>query len=64
MLLSLFSCIVIFKFRRKDDIIPKQVEGSHKLEIIWTIIPILLLIILAVPTVAATFDLADTVRNG
>ncbi|HEY4550109.1 MAG TPA: cytochrome c oxidase subunit II [Bacillus sp. (in: firmicutes)] len=51
---------VIFKFRRKDDIIPKQVEGSHKLEIIWTIIPILLLVVLAIPTVAATFDLADT----
>ena len=44
---------VIFKFRRKDDKIPKQVEGNHKLEIIWTAIPILLLIILAVPTVAS-----------
>lgn len=51
---------VMFKFRRKDDKIPKQVEGSHKLEIIWTTIPILLLVILAVPTVAATFNLADT----
>ena len=51
---------VIFKFRRKDDIIPKQVEGSHKLEIIWTVIPILLLVVLAIPTVSATFDLADT----
>ena len=51
---------VIFKFRRKDDKIPKQVEGSHKLEIIWTVIPILLLVVLAVPTVSATFNLADT----
>jgi cytochrome c oxidase subunit II len=50
---------VLFRFRRKDDKIPKQVEGSHKLEIIWTVIPILLLLILAVPTVAATFELAD-----
>lgn len=54
--------IVLFRFRHKkgDDSIPKQVEGSHKLEIIWTTIPILLLIILAVPTVMSTFDLADT----
>jgi cytochrome c oxidase subunit II len=52
--------IVIFKFRRKDNKIPKQVEGSHKLEIIWTVIPILLLVILAVPTVAATFNLSET----
>ena len=51
---------VLLKFRRKDDKIPKQVDGSHKLEIIWTTIPIILLFILAVPTVTATFNLADT----
>lgn len=51
--------LVFIRFRRKDDTVPKQVEGSHKLEIIWTVVPILLLLILAVPTVAATFKLAD-----
>jgi len=53
--------IVLIKFRRKkgDNTIPKQVEGSHKLEILWTTIPIILLLILAVPTVADTFRLAD-----
>lgn len=51
--------LVLIKFRRKDDRIPKQVEGSHKLEIIWTVIPILLLLILAVPTIITTFKLAD-----
>lgn len=53
---------VIFRFRRKagdENKIPKQVEGNHTLEIIWTVIPILLLIILVVPTVSATFKLAD-----
>ena len=55
----LIFLFVIFKFRRKDDQIPKQVEGSHKLELIWTIIPILLISHFAVPTVAATFNLAD-----
>ena len=55
--------ITLIRFRRKkgeEDKIPKQVEGSHKLEIIWTVIPILLLLILAVPTVASTFHLGDT----
>jgi cytochrome c oxidase subunit 2 len=54
--------IVLFRFRRKrgDETIPKQVEGNHKLEIIWTVIPIILLIILTVPTIKTTFDLADT----
>jgi|HigsolmetaAR206D_1030411.scaffolds.fasta_scaffold03720_3 cytochrome c oxidase subunit 2 len=54
--------VAIFRFRRKkgdEDKIPKQVEGSHKLELLWTIIPIILLLILAVPTVSATFKLAD-----
>ncbi|VEF48533.1 cytochrome caa3 oxidase subunit II [Bacillus freudenreichii] len=49
----------IIKFRRKDDRIPKQVEGSHTLEIVWTVIPIVLLLILAVPTVAVTFSQGD-----
>jgi cytochrome c oxidase subunit 2 len=51
--------LVFIRFRRKDDTIPKQVEGNHRLEIIWTTIPILLLLILAVPTVASTFKLAN-----
>jgi cytochrome c oxidase subunit 2 len=52
---------VLVRFRRKKgekDIIPKQVEGSHTLEIIWTVVPIILLLILAVPTVTYTVKLA------
>ncbi|MBK3495425.1 cytochrome c oxidase subunit II [Viridibacillus sp. YIM B01967] len=55
--------LVIVKFRRKkvgENTIPKQVEGSHILEIIWTAIPIVLLLIIAVPTVSLTYELADT----
>lgn len=54
------SFYVIIRFRRRpgDKTIPKQVEGSHKLEIIWTVIPIIMLIILAVPTVQSVFNLA------
>lgn len=55
--------ISFFKFRRSvvgEDVIPKQVEGSHKLEIVWTVIPIILLLILAVPVVATTYQLGDT----
>ena len=59
---TILFLIVIFRFRRRrgDETIPKQVEGNHKLEIIWTVIPIFLLIILAIPTIKTTFDLADT----
>lgn len=59
---SIIFVYVVIKFRQRDgeeERIPKQVEGSHKLEITWTVIPILLLLILAVPTVSYTFQLAD-----
>src|SRR5699024_4082607 len=54
--------IVLIRYRKKkgqENYIPKQVEGNKTLETVWTIIPIILLLIIAVPTVTATFDLAD-----
>lgn len=57
---------VLVRFRKKKgdkDIIPKQVEGSHVLEIVWTVIPIILLLILAVPTVQYTFKALEDHRN-
>jgi cytochrome c oxidase subunit II len=53
---------VLIRFRKRKGIerMPKQVHGNTKLEIIWTVIPIILLGILAVPTVTRTFDLAQT----
>lgn len=53
--------IIRFRKRKNDNSIPKQVEGSTLLEVIWTVIPIVLLIILAIPAVKYTFDLADHV---
>jgi len=52
---------VIIRFRRRpgDKKIPVQVEGNHKLEVIWTVIPIILLIILGVPTIKTVFGLAE-----
>lgn len=55
--------LAIIRFRRKkvgENVIPKQVEGSTALEILWTAVPIILLLILAVPTVALTYKFADT----
>lgn len=55
--------IVLLRFRQKkgnENYIPKQVEGHKGLEIAWTVIPIILILIIAIPTVIATFDLADT----
>lgn len=56
---------VLIRYRRRPGQtgIPKQVEGSHKLEILWTVVPFLLLIVMAVPTVAIGFDLAKEYSN-
>lgn len=52
---------VLIKFRERpgDTHIPKQVHGNRTLEIIWTTIPIILLLMLAIPNVMDTFTLAD-----
>jgi len=56
---------VLIRYRQRPGQtgIPKQVEGSHKLEILWTVIPFLLLIVMAVPTVTIAFDLAKEYNN-
>jgi cytochrome c oxidase subunit 2 len=47
---------VILKFRKRPDSPqPKPVHGSTALEITWTIIPALVLIIVAIPTVRTIF---------
>src|SRR5699024_8364550 len=52
--------IVLVRFRKKkgDPVInPEQVEGHKTLEAVWTIIPIILVVIMAVLTVLAMFHL-------
>lgn len=59
---SVIYLIAFMKYRRSkqgEDHMPKQVVGSHTLEIIWTVIPIILLLILVVPTLSATYKFAD-----
>lgn len=50
---------VKFRHRPGKNENPKQIHGNTKLEIGWTILPALLLAIIAVPTVATIFDLAE-----
>ena len=50
----------IFKFRgRPDDPEPRQTHGSTLLEVSWTIVPALILAIIAVPTVKTIFKTSD-----
>lgn len=51
------AAYVWIKYRRRpgQNEVPKQVEGNFKLEIIWTAIPLVLVLILAVATVQKVF---------
>jgi cytochrome c oxidase subunit II len=50
--------VTVFLYRdKKGSREAKQIHGSPKLEVIWTVIPALILAVIAVPTTAAVFDL-------
>ncbi|WP_077623509.1 cytochrome c oxidase subunit II [Sediminibacillus massiliensis] len=53
----------VWKYRQtaknKDDL-PEEINGNKRLETAWTLIPVVLLTILAIPTVAITYDLSPT----
>ncbi|MBN8193313.1 cytochrome c oxidase subunit II [Bacillus sp. NTK074B] len=66
--LVVFSMFVYFTWKYRETperrhVIPSYVKGNKKLEVSWTVIPILLLVVLAVPTVKGTFSLAQSDEN-
>jgi cytochrome c oxidase subunit 2 len=51
----------VFRFRgRPDDPEPKQIHGNTTVEIVWTVIPALILAAIAVPTVQGIFQTNTT----
>ncbi|WP_312853829.1 cytochrome c oxidase subunit II [Thermoactinomyces mirandus] len=59
--ISIYIYVLIrYRKRKGKDVMPKQVHGNTIVEIIWTSIPIILITILAIPTVKYTFDMANT----
>lgn len=52
--------LFLFKYRHRkgQERMPAQIHGNTKLEIGWTILPALVLVVVAVPTVAVIFDQA------
>ena len=46
----------VWRYRRRDDSMPKQVHGNTKLEIAWTIIPSIVIAAIAVPTIIGIWE--------
>jgi len=55
---AVFYCAVRFR-RRADNERPKQIHGNTALEIGWTLIPAVILAVIAVPTVSLIFQLNE-----
>jgi cytochrome c oxidase subunit 2 len=53
----------IFRYKRVDDSIPEQVHGSSTLEATWTIIPVLILVGLFVPTLIILLNIKNQPAN-
>ncbi|MCX6125883.1 MAG: cytochrome c oxidase subunit II [Proteobacteria bacterium] len=48
--IPLIYTLVRFRYRKGDETPPKQFHGNSTLEVLWTVIPVVLLIFIAVPT--------------
>jgi cytochrome c oxidase subunit 2 len=59
------TIFVAIRFREKpgEERNPVQVHGNSALEVSWTIVPFLILMVMAVPTVATIFDLAEVPKG-
>jgi cytochrome c oxidase subunit II len=56
--------VAVLMFRdREGSKEAKQIHGSPKLEVVWTVIPALILAIIAVPTTKAVFELTECGSN-
>lgn len=55
---AIIVAVILFRDKsgRKE---PKQLHGNAKLEVLWTVIPALILAAISVPTVSAIFDLTE-----
>jgi len=50
-----FLLWAIIRYRRRDDRLPRQVHGNTGLEVTWTVIPSVVLLVIAVPSISTIF---------
>jgi cytochrome c oxidase subunit 2 len=54
----------VVRYRHREDRPePVQIHGNTRLEVTWTLIPALILLIIAVPTIRTIFDLGQKSKN-
>jgi len=51
------TLIFSFMFREKEGVEAKQIHGNSRLEVLWTFIPVIIVVVMAVPTFNTIIDL-------
>ena len=54
-LVEVLLVYTIWRFRRRPGVVAKHIHGNTTLELLWTLIPVVILAIIAVPTVRTIF---------
>lgn len=63
-LVQFLAVYFVIKYRHRDDAPePVQIHGNTRLELAWTLIPALILLAIAVPTIRTIFDLSRKPKN-
>src|SRR5688572_14921403 len=57
--IGLVVIVIRYRRRRNQEGLPAQIHGNTPLEITWTIVPVIILGVLAIPTVQGIRYLAD-----
>lgn len=57
---------VVLRYRRRgdDNTRPPQIHGNKTLEVVWTIIPAIVLLVIFIPTVSIMYDHAEDAEGG
>jgi cytochrome c oxidase subunit 2 len=53
-----------YRRRKEGEVRPPQIHGNKTLEIVWTIIPAIVLLVIFIPTVRIMYDQADSAESG
>lgn len=65
LIVTALLAIVVYRFRDDGSPgIPEQIHGNVQLEVGWTLIPVVIVISLMVPTVRTIFEIADAAPEG
>ena len=61
---ALLVAVFLFRERKgKERPEPKQIAGNTRLELMWTVVPTIILAAIAVPTISTLFELAECPRD-